>query len=123
LGLNKDSNKFNEMEICPVHRATLGICWRGTSVCSYGEHKSISNMKTVKYRLNIELAQKINKLANNANRIFYPIGSKFCKKCFDKLMVDINLVDINLTQQVKLIKRKSINFKRKLDYIQIICVI
>jgi hypothetical protein len=123
LGLELDNNKFDEMEICPVHRATLGICWRGTSVCSYSEHKSISNMKTIKCKLNIELARKVNKLANNSNKIFYQIGSKFCKKCFDKLIVDINLADKNLTKQVKQIESKSTNFKRKLDYFVIISVI
>ena len=123
LGIEIDNNKFNEMEICPVHRANLGICWRGASTCSYAEHKSISKIKTIKYRLNIELARKINKLANKSNKIFYPVGSKFCKKCFNKLMVDINLADDNSNIQVKQIKSESTNSKRKSHYIQIICVI
>ena len=35
LGLETETSNLDEMEICPVHRATLGICWRGTTGCSY----------------------------------------------------------------------------------------
>ena len=47
-------------------------------------------MKTVKCKINLELARKINKFSKNSNDIFFVIGSKFCKKCFDQLKLDID---------------------------------
>ena len=57
---------------CPVDRYALGIGWRALN-SAHSYHSSISKLKTLKHRVNLEMALKINKYINSSNNIFYPI--------------------------------------------------
>lgn len=101
LGLEQGNTKFDAMDICPVHRSTLGISWRSSSKCSYISHSTISTVKSPKFRVNLEMAKKINRYKNKSNIIFYPLGSKFCHTCFTKLKSDLNMAENNFKREIQ----------------------
>ncbi|CAH0546967.1 unnamed protein product [Brassicogethes aeneus] len=79
-----DSNKY----ICAFHKYSLGNNWRSPSICKSPIHEeNIKNSKVIKVSYN-----KLYEIKQKFSNFYFPINSKICRKCYQILVFDKNII-------------------------------